>query len=114
MKQLQSTTLLDFYKIFGPRWHLGILGISPNHQRKGIGGRLVRHGQDLATEENLPMTLEASVVGRFLYAKEGFQVVEEVEISDGFEVVSMVWEPEGSRGKWLTDRGEGRADVKGR
>lgn len=64
------------------------------------------------------MTLEASVMGRGLYAKEGFKVVEEGEISDGhvveYVVVSMVWEPEGLKGKWLVDRGEGRADVKGR
>jgi ribosomal protein S18 acetylase RimI-like enzyme len=118
VKRFQNTTLLDFYSLLNPRWHLAILAISPNHQRKGIGRKLIRYGQKFAAEESLPMTLEASVVGRGLYAKEGFKVVEEGEIVDEhmarYVVVSMAWEPEGLRGKWLVDRGEGRADVKGR
>ena len=118
LKQYRNTTILDFYKILDPRWHLGVLAISPNHQRKGVGGKLVRYGQDLAAKENLPITLEASVGGRGLYMKEGFKIVEEGELGvenvAEYVVVSMVWEPEDLRGKWLVDRGEGRADVKGR
>lgn len=113
MKLYQNTTLFDFYKMLNPRWHLAVLAISPNHQRKGVGGKLLRYGQRFAAEENLPMTLEASVPGRGLYAKEGFKIVEEGEIGPGYQAVSMVWEPEGLKGKWLIDQGEGRAEVKG-
>lgn len=112
--QYMATSHYDFYSILEPRWHLGILGVSPKHQRRGIGGMLVRHGQKLAVQEGLPMTLEASVVGKRLYSKLGFKIVDETELVEGLKGIAMVWEPQGLEGSWLANIEGDKADVKGR
>ncbi|KAF2260146.1 acyl-CoA N-acyltransferase [Lojkania enalia] len=83
-----------FYDKFKSRWHLGVLGVSQEFQRRGIGGKLVRYGLKIAADENVPMTLEASIMGRGLYEKCSFKVVKEVEVAEGLNEVTMLWEPE--------------------
>ncbi|KAF2873565.1 acyl-CoA N-acyltransferase [Massariosphaeria phaeospora] len=104
----------DFYEKLDPRWHLAMFGVSPKHQRRGIGGMLVKHCQILAKEEDVPITLESSVVGRHLYLKLGFKIVDEIEIVEGLDSIAMVWEPSHLEGKWLEDNGGGKTHVKGR
>lgn len=111
IKAYANTTHYDFYSLLDPRWHVGILGVSTKYQRRGIGGKLIQHVQKLATEENVPITLESSVVGRGLYLKSGFKIVDETKIDEGLDDLAMVWEPEHLKGKWLEDRGDGRANV---
>lgn len=68
----------------------------------------------MAAGEKVPLTLEASVIGRNLYLKKGFKTVEEVELCADFADVLMVWEPKGMEGTWLEEiRGES-AKMKGR
>lgn len=101
-----------FYSLLPSYWHLGLLGIDPKFQRRGIGAKLVRFGQDIAREEQVPVTLEASVMGRGLYAKLGFLVVEESAIVEGLDGVAMVWEPVGREGRWLVRGERGKGEVK--
>jgi len=91
----RNATEYNIYTKLPSYWHLGLLGVSPRCQRRGIGAKLVAYGQRIAAEEKLPLTLEASVMGRFLYVKMGFQIVEESKIVEGLEGVAMLWEPEG-------------------
>ncbi|KAF2652239.1 acyl-CoA N-acyltransferase [Lophiostoma macrostomum CBS 122681] len=109
--EYEKTRNYGFYSLLDPRWHLRAIVVSPQHQRRGIGQMLLGHGQELARRENLPITLEASVKGRALYANSGFKVVDETEITEGLHCVSMVWEPEKSQGRWLEDVGNGKANV---
>jgi predicted N-acetyltransferase YhbS len=102
----------DLYKKIDTCWHLGLLAVAPKFQRRGIGQKLVQHCQKLAAEDGVPVTLEASVVGRGLYTKLGFKVAEQVKITDEFDGVAMLWEPEQLKGKWLEDLGGERAKVK--
>ncbi|KAF2797556.1 acyl-CoA N-acyltransferase [Melanomma pulvis-pyrius CBS 109.77] len=101
----------NLYSKLDPRWHLGLLAVSVNYQRRGIGGKLVKYGQKLAAEENLPLTLESSVAGRGLYLRSGFKIVDESEVVKGLDGLSMVWEPDHLKGKWLEDIGNGRANI---
>jgi GNAT superfamily N-acetyltransferase len=102
----------DFFKEVSSRWHLAIIGVSPQHQRRGIGRILVERGQKLAAEEGLPLTLESSIPGRALYAKMGFKMVGAVQIYDGFSDGLMLWEPEEMKGKWVEDTENGEAKLK--
>jgi ribosomal protein S18 acetylase RimI-like enzyme len=111
MKALEKIRGYEFYSYLDPRWHLRMIMVSPKHQRRGIGQKLLDHAQAMARGEDLPITLEASVMGRGLYAKFGFKVVDETEIAEGVHSVAMVWEPEGSKGRWLEDVGDGKANV---
>ncbi|PVH99442.1 acyl-CoA N-acyltransferase [Periconia macrospinosa] len=89
--------------IYKQRWHLAILGVSPTHQRRGIGAMLVQHGQRLAADDGVPLTLESSLIGRRLYTKQGFRVVSEKKLAEGMDAVCMMWESqatgEGEKGE---------------
>ncbi|RYP57078.1 hypothetical protein DL769_009711 [Monosporascus sp. CRB-8-3] len=60
--------------LLGDRAHiqLEILGVSPTHQRQGYGGALVKWGTELADELGVECYLDASQVGRPLYAANGY------------------------------------------
>ncbi|KAJ4290223.1 hypothetical protein N0V90_010438 [Kalmusia sp. IMI 367209] len=113
MKELLDLAPWTFFKPINPRWHLGLIGVSPKFQRRGVGSMLVQQGQKFAAQEGVPMTLEASVVGRRLYLKNGFKKVHEMAICDGYVDHLMVWEPAGSEGTWLEDIEGGTARMKG-
>lgn len=53
--------------------HLQILGVHPDHWRRGIGSSLVRWGMDRASKENVPLTVLASSLGLSLYSRLGFR-----------------------------------------
>lgn len=103
----------NYFAPINPRWHLGLLCVSPKHQRRGIGGLLLKHGQAMATDEKLPLTLEASIAGRKLYLRSGFKCVDEVKLCEEFADALMVWEPVGMEGTWLEDIKGETAKLKG-
>ena len=59
-----------------PHWYLMMLGVSPNCQGQGIGGKLIQPVLDLADRDNLPCYLETSTSGgvRF-YKRHGFETL---------------------------------------
>ena len=52
---------------------LSILAVSTAHQRKGLGGKLLKVGLDMADKMGLEAFLESSPKGKGLYAKYGFE-----------------------------------------
>ncbi|KAK1827212.1 acyl-CoA N-acyltransferase [Podospora conica] len=58
-------------------WTLGGLGVSPKHQRKGVGAALVRWGLERAKEDGRDTYLIATAPGRTLYLGLGFKDVGE-------------------------------------
>ncbi|KAF2242637.1 hypothetical protein BU26DRAFT_534674 [Trematosphaeria pertusa] len=64
-----------------PFYFLHLLVTHPEHQRRGAGAMLVRWGIEQADKVQLPSFLEATEVGRPLYASLGFNGVHE-EIFD--------------------------------
>ncbi|KAF1957907.1 acyl-CoA N-acyltransferase [Byssothecium circinans] len=107
-----SLTSWEAFPALDSRWHLSILAVPPKHQRRGIGNMLVEHGQKIAADDALPLTLESSVVGRKLYFNRGFKVVGERRIPGEYDDLMMVWESEALKGRWLDESEGNKAIVK--
>ncbi|KAF2854469.1 hypothetical protein T440DRAFT_387404 [Plenodomus tracheiphilus IPT5] len=56
-----------------PFYFLHILATDPDHHRRGAGKMLLKWGLDQADRDGLPAFLEASLMGRPLYASLGFK-----------------------------------------
>ncbi|KAH7264602.1 hypothetical protein MRS44_012082 [Fusarium solani] len=65
------------------RWRLAFISVSPNHQRRGIGRKLVQWGLDRSEEEGVAAVLEASDAGKGLYEKMGFVEVGKMPFDGG-------------------------------
>jgi GNAT superfamily N-acetyltransferase len=63
-----------------PYYVLDTLVTMPQHERRGAGSMLVRWGCEKADEAGVEAYLEASPMGAPMYARHGFQAVEEVEL----------------------------------
>lgn len=48
------------------------LSVDPSFHRRGVGSALIKHVQTLASRDDLPVLLVASVKGRPMYKKLGF------------------------------------------
>lgn len=66
-----------------PRACLFALGVLPEYRRKGVGTMLMRWGVEMADELGLEGYLEATMMGKPLYEKFGFQVVDKVRYDMG-------------------------------
>lgn len=102
----------ELYAPLGPFWNLGLLAVSPRHQRRGVGAKMLQYIQAIANEENVPVSLEASEVGKELYLKCGFKVINYVEYTEGLWDIDMVWEPKHLEGKFLEETEEGKFKIK--
>lgn len=89
----------------GPEWgpkrlELADCAADPLYHRRGAGKALLEWGMEKAREENVPITLTASPMGRELYLRLGFRELDVFECGEegGEERVRtwvMVWTPEG-------------------
>lgn len=75
--------------------YLEILGVAPDHQGAGVGGRLVRELLCRADEQSLPVYLETESESNVaMYEYFGFQVVERVTLTSvDLPMYEMVREP---------------------
>lgn len=74
-------------------WYLLMIGVSPKHQRHGIGTSLIDWGLQRAQEESVICMLESSEAIKGLYERIGFQKVRLLEIAEGITSDQMVWRP---------------------
>ncbi|CAJ2513056.1 Uu.00g011750.m01.CDS01 [Anthostomella pinea] len=65
-----------------PHWTLLLLAVRADYQGKGLGGRLMESGMELADKDGLPQFIIASPAGKRLYEKHGFETVENFEFTD--------------------------------
>jgi GNAT superfamily N-acetyltransferase len=93
-----SASDYDFKTVLKDYRLLGLLGVDPKCQRKGIGQQIMRQGLSIASREKVHVTLEASVVGRRLYQKMGFETIQRTPLAERLEGleggVAMLWEPD--------------------
>ncbi|MCJ1344883.1 hypothetical protein MMC31_003088 [Peltigera leucophlebia] len=75
------------------RWYLLMIGVSPKHQRHGIGTSLIDWGLERAQEEGVICILESSEAGQGLYERKGFRKVGLLEMAEGATTDQMVWRP---------------------
>ncbi|KAH8925428.1 acyl-CoA N-acyltransferase [Atractiella rhizophila] len=83
-------------------WYCNLLCISPSHQRKGLGSKMMAWGMDRAKSEEISVRLHCTPEGKKLYSSLGFRTVDVLRRSDAdpearMEVLDadeMIWEPE--------------------
>jgi ribosomal protein S18 acetylase RimI-like enzyme len=67
-----------------PHWYLMLLGVSPAHQRQGIGSRVLQPMLDQTDRDRLPCYLETSTESAVaFYQKHGFEVIRSDRLSAG-------------------------------
>lgn len=76
-----------------PRWYLGVLGVDPGSQRRGLGVRLMKPILDRADEQGLPVSLETMREGNVAYYRR-----------HGFEVAATLALPAGGPTCWVMRR----------
>ena len=75
-----------------PCWYLGVVGVAPAWQGRGLGSRLMAPGLERADRAGLPVTLETSQPRNLpLYRRHGFEVLRELraEVTGGPVVWTM-------------------------
>ena len=72
-----------------PYFHLSIIVVRCDAQGLGVGGQLMRHGLARVDEEGLASYVNASRAGKGLYARHGFQTVEETHLGDDIGIWHM-------------------------
>ncbi len=76
----------------GPHWYLEVLGVRPDHQRKGLGARLIQPVLERADRDGVDCLLETSDRAKVpYYERFGFEVVDDQLqlVPDGPAHVSM-------------------------
>jgi GNAT superfamily N-acetyltransferase len=69
----------------GPHWYLWVLGVEPEHQGQGIGGRILASGLERADAQRMPCYLDINNPDNIpFYQRYGFEVTEESNVP-GYE-----------------------------
>lgn len=70
LKLLEGT---DLFESISERWHLCNIAVYPSYQRRGIAGQMTTWGLEIASQEQVPKTLEATINAEALYRRIGFR-----------------------------------------
>jgi GNAT superfamily N-acetyltransferase len=96
-RALRSLSYVDSKHPHEPHYYLFVLGVEPGRQGQGMGTSLMRPILRRCEREGMPAYLEASAPrNRDLYARNGFEVVEEAELPGGGPPVWRMWREPGS------------------
>jgi GNAT superfamily N-acetyltransferase len=92
IKALQLLFEVDSLHPKEPHWYLATLGTEPERQGQGIGSALLRAMLELVDEEGSPAYLESSKHRNVpLYARFGFEVIEEHRSKVGSPPIWRMW-----------------------
>lgn len=81
-----------------PRWHLAMIGVTPEHQGRGQGAALLRAGLERCDRDGLPAYLESgSPRNRTLYERHGFEVTGRITVPRGPTLWPMWRAPQGPK-----------------
>ena len=80
-----------------PHWHLSIIVVRRDAQRRGVGANMLRHGLDKADEEGWLVYLNSSVGGRPMYEAFEFRTIEATHFDHGLVSWHMLRKPKGIR-----------------
>jgi GNAT superfamily N-acetyltransferase len=103
-KLFMDTLVREEKRYFGPEYGpkrliLESLSVVPEYHRRGVGKALMEPGLQMAQEQNAPITITSSVLGKYLYDGLGFKTLGyiecEIEGKGKTGVTAMVWAPEG-------------------
>ena len=74
-----------------PHWYLGLLGVDPAFQGKGLGGALLTHRLEVCDATHMPAYLETQKPENLpFYERFGFSVLEEIS-HDGCPTLWTMW-----------------------
>ena len=77
-----------------PHWHLPMIGVEPNAQNRGIGGKLMTYGASRCDQEGTPAYLESSNPRNIpLYERHCFEVMGEIRAVKGPLITPMLRKP---------------------
>jgi GNAT superfamily N-acetyltransferase len=83
-----------------PHWHLSLLGVAPERQGTGIGSALLRPVLERCDREVRAAYLETSKPENLgFYGRHGFAVREQVDLSGGLRIWTMLRAPRPSRSR---------------
>ena len=75
-------------------WYLEVVGVDPSQRGRGIGTTVIAPMLERCDAEGLPAYLESSNEANLpLYARFGFEVVDEVHPGNGCPPVWPMWRP---------------------
>jgi len=74
-------------------WEVDHLSVAPASHRRGIGSALVEYVKRIASADNLPVVLFASVKGRPMYKRAGFLELGPATLGTGHVSEAMAWYP---------------------
>jgi GNAT superfamily N-acetyltransferase len=78
----------------GPHYYLGVLGVEPSCQGRGLGAALVAAGLELADRAGVGAYLETSNPRNVpLYRRHGFEVTRTLEFGAGAPSCWLMWRP---------------------
>jgi GNAT superfamily N-acetyltransferase len=84
----------------GPHYYLGVLGVDPSSQGRGLGSALVGAGLELADRAGVGAYLETSNPRNLpLYQRQGFEVTRSFEFAPGGPSCWLMWRPPVRRGQ---------------
>ena len=91
-KLMRGITFIESKHPDDPHYYLAVLGVEPESQGKGLGAALMKPVLDRCDREGLPAYLEASSErSRALYLRNGFEVVEEINMPGGGPPAWRMW-----------------------
>jgi ribosomal protein S18 acetylase RimI-like enzyme len=81
-------------------WYLPLVGVDPQHQRRGLGSDLLRQVLNVCDRDGIPAYLEATTLeNRLLYTGLGFRVISRIQVGSSPTLFAMLRQPVSAESK---------------